>query len=66
MLRLQPGEDLLESLWKYARVTKTKAITVVSIVGSLTQTNIRYANVDYGTQLSGHFEIVSLVGNIDL
>jgi predicted DNA-binding protein with PD1-like motif len=60
-----PGEDLLESLWRYARITKIRAMSVVSIVGSLTTTNIRYANVDYATSLSGHFEIVSLVGNID-
>ena len=66
VLRLQPGEDLLESLWRYARVTKLRAASIVSIVGSLTTTNIRYANDDYGTALSGHFEIVSLVGNIDL
>jgi uncharacterized protein len=32
----------------------------------LTTTNIRYANQDDGTVLTGHFEIVSLVGNIDL
>ena len=65
VLRLMPGEDQLESLWRYARVTNIKAMSVVSIVGSLTTTNIRYANVDYATSLTGHFEIVSLVGNID-
>ena len=66
VLRLGPGEDLLESLWKYARVAKIKAASVVSVVGSLTQTNLRYANQEDGTSLTGHFEIVSVVGNIDL
>lgn len=65
VLRLGPGEDLLDSLWRYARVTNIKAASVVSVVGSLTNTNIRYANQEDGSTLSGHFEIVSVVGNID-
>lgn len=66
VLRLGPGEDLLESLWRYARVTKIKAASIVSVVGSLTDLNIRYANQEDGTVSHGHFEIVSIVGNIDL
>lgn len=66
VLRLGPGEDLLESIWRYARVTKIKAASVVSVIGSLTDTNIRYADQENGTSLHGHFEIMSVVGNIDL
>jgi predicted DNA-binding protein with PD1-like motif len=65
VLRLGPGEDLLTSLWRYARVTDIHAASVVSVVGSLTQTNLRYANQENGTSHQGHFEIVSVVGNID-
>jgi uncharacterized protein len=65
VLRLKPNEDLLESLWSYARVTKIKAASILSGVGSLIQTNIRYANQEESTSLNGHFEIVSLIGNID-
>lgn len=65
VLRLQPGEDLLDSLFKFARVKNITAASIVSTVGSLTKTNIRYANDEEGTSLEGHFEIVSLVGNID-
>ena len=65
VLRLSPGEYLLESLWTYARVNNIKAASILTTVGSLTTVNIRYANDDFGTTLSGHFEIVSLVGNID-
>ena len=65
VLRLGPGEDVLNSLWRYARVTNLQAASVVSVVGSLTDTNIRYANQENGTVLHGHFEIVSVVGNID-
>ena len=66
VLRLGPGEDLLDSIFRYARVTKISAASIVSVVGSLTKTNIRYANQEEGTSLSGHFEIVSVVGNIDM
>ena len=66
VLRLGPGEDLLASIWRYARVTNIYAASVASVVGSLTVTNIRYANQENGTSLKGHFEIVSVVGNIDL
>eukprot|EP01039_Chlorochromonas_danica_P007978 gene7978-8799_t len=65
ILRLQPGEDLRDSLCKYARFNEIKAATILSCVGSLTDTNIRYANDENGTSLTGHFEIVSLVGMID-
>lgn len=65
VLRLQPNEDLLESIWSYARVTKMTAASILSGVGSLIQTNIRYANQEESTSLIGHYEIVSLIGNID-
>ena len=66
ILRLTPNEDLLQSLYKYARVKKIKAASIVSGVGSLIQTNIRYANQQESTSLNGYYEIVSLIGNIDL
>ena len=65
VLRLAPGEDLLQSLYKYARVLNIKAASVVSVVGSLQQTNLRYANQSDGTLMTGHWEITSVVGNID-
>lgn len=65
ILRLKPNEDLLESLFKYSRIKKIKALSIISAVGSLIQTNIRYANQENTVSLKGYFEIVSLVGNID-
>ena len=65
VVRLNPYEDLIQCIWKYARVTGIKAASVVSGVGSLIQTNIRYANQENSTSLRGYFEIVSLTGNID-
>lgn len=66
VLRLGPGEDILECLYRYSRVLQIGAASVVSTVGSLNRTNIRYANQADGEQLTGHFEIVSLTGNIDM
>ena len=65
VLRLNPDEDLLSSLWRYARVTNIHAASIVSVVGSLVKTNLRYADQSTPTSLVGHFEIVSVVGNID-
>ncbi len=39
---------------------------IVTCVGSLTQTNIRYANQQVGSMMNGHFEIVSLTGTISI
>lgn len=65
VLRLGPDEDLLDSLYRYSRVTNMRACSIVSTVGSLKKTSIRYANQDSGTNMTGYFEIVSLVGNLD-
>lgn len=65
ILRLSPQEDLLESIWAYSRVQNITAASIISGVGSLVQTNIRYANQESPTAMKGHFEIVSLIGNID-
>lgn len=65
VLRLQPGEDLRDSLCKFAAVKGIKAATIISCVGSLTTAMIRLANDEDGTMLSGPFEIVSLVGMLD-
>jgi predicted DNA-binding protein with PD1-like motif len=47
-------------------VKKIKAASVVACVGSLTTANIRFANDETGTIMTGHYEIVSLVGQIDM
>ena len=42
-----------------------KAVAIVTIVGSLTDAVIRYANQPGGTLSQGHFEIVSMVGTVE-
>jgi len=65
VLRLVPGEDVLQSLFRFARVRAFRAASIVSVVGSLVQVAIRFANQNETSALNGHFEIVSLMGNID-
>ncbi len=65
ILRLQPGEDLLGSLFRWARATQISAASIVSAVGSLDIAAIRFANQSYITTLQGPFEVVSLMGNLD-
>jgi predicted DNA-binding protein with PD1-like motif len=63
--RLRPNQDLKKELQRFIDEKQIAAACVFTCVGSLTSVNIRYANQEAETSLTGHFEIVSLVGNID-
>jgi uncharacterized protein len=63
--RLKPHEDLKQAILKFAIDNKLKAAAIVSCSGSLEQFNIRFANQEKGSQLKGHFEIVSLSGTFN-
>ena len=63
-IRLKPGQDLRKEIDNLVAKEKINAGYIITCVGSLTQTNIRYANQQSGTILNGHFEIVSLTGTI--
>ncbi|MBP6333877.1 MAG: DNA-binding protein [Bacteroidia bacterium] len=62
--RLLPGMDLKKEIEKFVHLEDINAGWIVTCVGSLTQTNLRYANQSDGSQNNGHFEIVSLVGTL--
>ncbi|MBY0515979.1 MAG: DNA-binding protein [Bacteriovoracaceae bacterium] len=62
VLRLKPGADPKLSLIEYAKSQKLKSATVVSAVGSLQETTLRYANQKDSAKLSGFREVVSLTG----
>jgi uncharacterized protein len=65
VLRLHPGDDLVDSIMKFSRQHSIEAGAIVTCVGSLERARLRYANQsDYeGLDAKGrHFEIVSLVG----
>ncbi len=62
--RLRPGQDLRQEIEAFVAREKIVAGYIVTCVGSLTQTNIRFANQQDGSVAQGHFEIVSLVGTV--
>jgi predicted DNA-binding protein with PD1-like motif len=61
-IRLKPHQDLKKELIAFAERNKIKAGSIITCVGSLEQVNLRFANQEDGTLLTGHFEILSLVG----
>ncbi|MBT0779056.1 DUF296 domain-containing protein [Paracoccus sp. pheM1] len=63
--RLKPGENLTAGLRAAFDASGTRAMALVTCVGSLTDVRIRHANSPEATAYSGHFEITSLVGTID-
>lgn len=64
-LRLEPGADVLAEVQDFVARHDLKAVAIVTVVGSLTDAVIRYANQPDGTLTQGHFEIVSMVGTVE-
>jgi predicted DNA-binding protein with PD1-like motif len=62
VFRLKPKADLKKSIQEFARQNQILAGSIVTVVGSLEQFHIRFANKPNGVKRSGFFEIVSLVG----
>lgn len=65
-LRLKPGQDLKKELQALVKQEKIEAGWIVTCVGSLIQTHIRFANQPQGIRSNGYFEIVSLVGTLSM
>jgi hypothetical protein len=65
-IRLKPGEDIYAALQDFVVSEKIEAAFIITCVGSLTEVNIRYANQESPALLSGHFEILSLVGTLSV
>ena len=64
-MRFVPGTDVLEAVQDFVRANDLKAVAIVTVVGSLTDAVIRYANQPGGTLSQGHLEIVSMVGTVE-
>jgi uncharacterized protein len=65
VLRLRPGDDLVDSIMEFARKHSIHAGGIVTCVGSLDHARLRFANQNEYEDLDAkgkHFEIVSLVG----
>jgi predicted DNA-binding protein with PD1-like motif len=65
VFRLRPGDDLLESIRAFVHARHLQSVVILSAVGSLTDTSIRYANQPGAAHQSGHFEIVSITGTVE-
>jgi hypothetical protein len=66
VFRLKPGQDLRNEIEVFVQKENIEAGWIITCVGSLTQTNLRFANQPEGTGGNGHFEIVSLTGTISI
>lgn len=64
--RLKPGEDLKKGISNFVKEKNIKAGWIGTVVGSLTQYNIRFANQPTGEKDTGHFEIVSVTGTLSV
>lgn len=65
LLRLHPGEDLLQAIHAYVKEKQIAAGVILTTVGSLTQTTLRLADRRQPTTTTGKREIVSLVGTVE-
>ncbi len=61
-----PGTDLREGIQSFVLEQGIAAGWICCGVGSLSATNIRYANQPEGQQETGAFEIVSLTGTLSV
>jgi uncharacterized protein len=66
VIRLRPEQDLKKELEKFVTENRIQAGVLLSCVGSLQMTNLRFANQPKGTAFEGKQEIVSLVGTLGL
>jgi predicted DNA-binding protein with PD1-like motif len=62
VIRLKPGMDVKAELERLAGAEHLQAASIVSVVGSLTDVALRYANQPTTTTLTGHFEVVAMSG----
>ena len=63
-LRLKPQQELRKELEQFTRSKKIRAGFILTAVGSLDRATIRFAGAKTIKDLSGPFEIVSLVGTL--
>jgi uncharacterized protein len=63
-LRLQPGQDLRQSLQQLAVAQSIQAGFILSAIGSLQQAALRFADQPTSHRLTGKFELLSLHGTL--
>lgn len=65
-LRLLPGADVRRELENFAKLEQISAAVILGAVGSLSQTNLRFADQDQHTALAGKQEILTLSGMLSV
>ncbi len=63
-LRLQPGDDLRQTLEAWMGEQQEQAGCVISAVGSLSLAQLRFAGATDATVIRGDLEILSLAGTL--
>ncbi len=63
-LRLDPGDDIKQSLENFAKKYKVKSGCLLTCVGSIKNVRLRFAAQPTIDSLQGPFEIVSLTGTV--
>ena len=63
-LRLHPGQDLKLSLQAFAQRHRLEAGILLTVLGSLEQANLRFADRHFSCMLPGPLELVSLTGTL--
>lgn len=64
VIKLMPGEDLLESLARYCMKHQIEAAYIATCVGSLAKVSFRKGISRDTSEFQGPFEIVSLTGTL--
>jgi len=64
--RLNPGQDLFDSIGAFVRENRVEAGCILSGVGSLRQATLRLANREFLSEYDGPFEIVSITGTLSI
>ncbi|XP_067681043.1 bifunctional protein GlmU-like [Haliotis asinina] len=63
-IRLRPKQDIQQAMVDFVKMNGLKAAFVVTCCGSVTKAKLRMADSTTIKELTGHFEIVSLVGTL--
>lgn len=66
VFRLLPGDDLKIAIEKIVREEEIRAGWIVTVVGSLTRLNLRFANKSEGGVREGFFEVLGCSGTLSI
>lgn len=65
VLRLLPGDELVQSLSRFVQAQGIQAGFIAAAVGSLSEVRLRFAGQETAWQQQGCFEVIALGGTLD-